>query len=33
MIEKQPRIALLIDADNVIVHHQQLFNGETSFWL
>ena len=24
---------ILIDADNVIVHHQQLFNGETSFWL
>ncbi len=25
--------AILIDAENVIVHHQQLFNGETSFWL
>ena len=24
---------ILIDAENVIVHHQQLFNGETSFWL
>ena len=24
---------ILIDADNVVVHHQQLFNGETSFWL
>ena len=24
---------ILIDADSVIVHHQQLFNGETSFWL
>jgi 3',5'-cyclic AMP phosphodiesterase CpdA len=24
---------ILIDAESVIVHHQQLFNGETSFWL
>jgi 3',5'-cyclic AMP phosphodiesterase CpdA len=24
---------ILIDADSVVVHHQQLFNGETSFWL
>ena len=24
---------ILIDADKVVVHHQQLFNGETSFWL
>ena len=24
---------ILIDADGVVVHHQQLFNGETSFWL
>ncbi len=24
---------ILIDADRVVVHHQQLFNGETSFWL
>jgi len=24
---------ILIDAESVVVHHQQLFNGETSFWL
>ena len=24
---------ILIDADNVVVHHQQLFGGETVFWL
>ncbi len=24
---------ILIDADSVVVHHQQLFNGETTFWL
>ena len=24
---------ILIDTDRVVVHHQQLFNGETSFWL
>ena len=24
---------ILIDTDSVVVHHQQLFNGETSFWL
>ncbi len=24
---------ILIDADSVVVHHRQLFNGETSFWL
>ena len=24
---------ILIDADSVVVHHQQLFNAETAFWL
>ena len=24
---------ILIDTDSVVVHHQQLFNGETRFWL
>ncbi|WP_153145273.1 phosphodiesterase [Dechloromonas sp. H13] len=24
---------ILVDDDSVVVHHQQLFNGETSFWL
>ena len=23
----------LIDTDSVVVHHQQLFGGETAFWL
>jgi len=24
---------ILIDADSIVVHHQQLFGGETAFWL